>query len=226
MEHYSALIYCPSGGGKTVNTTLVEAPNRGKNLLLCSDNSHVVLNNFDRPNLEIKTVEHWLDKDKYGKAYDTYFVKQFDEAIDSEKYDNIIVDNISDIFDMAILEFDEIGKIKDPRQYYQLVYQGLKRLARKAAQVKCNVIFTAWTDLQYITTPEGEQVLRNQPKLPNQILDNFLGLTQIVGYVNTAKDKAGNKRWYYALEGSPALYAKDQVFNRKHCTPEKLFNNK
>lgn len=218
----NSLIYAPSGGGKTVCSTMVEAPNRGKNLLLCSDNSHIVLNNFERPNLDIQVVEHWLDKTPTGTPQN-YFIKQFEEAVDSKLYDNIIVDNISDIFDMAILEFDESGKVKDARQYYQIVYQAFKRLARKAAQVDCNVIFTAWTDLQNITLPTGEQVIRTQPKLPNKILDNFLGLTQIVAYVNTAIDKSGNKRWYYALEGNPTMYAKDQAFNRKSCLPEKLF---
>lgn len=219
----NSLIYAPSGGGKTVCSTMVAAPERGKNLLLCSDNSHIVLNNkeFNRPNLTIEIVEHWMDKAKDGTEQ-TCFAKQFEAAVDSNQYDNIIVDNISDIFDMAILEFDDYGKIKDPRQYYQVVYQALKRLARKAAQVDCNVVFTAWTDLQTVTVPGGEQVLRTQPKLPNKILDNFLGLTQIVGYVNTT-EKDGKKFWYYVLEGAPTLYAKDQAFNRKTCWPQDLF---
>lgn len=220
----NSLIYAPSGGGKTVCSTMVAAPKRGKNLLLCSDNSHIVLNNFKRDNLTVEVVEHWLNKDKTGKAQKC-FIEQFEKAVDSKKYDNIIVDNISDIFDMAILEFDEVGTVKDARQYYQIVYQALKRLARKAAQVDCNVIFTAWTDLQPITLPTGEQVTRIQPKLPNKILDNFLGLTQIVGYVTTAEHN-GEKKWYYALTGSPSLYAKDQAFNRKSCLPEDLFTVK
>lgn len=220
----NSLVYAPSGGGKTVCSTLVKAQNRGKNLLLCSDNSHIVLNNeaFKRPNLTVEVVSHWLNKTATGEPQ-KYFTQQFEEAVNSQQYDTIIVDNISDIFDMAILEFDEHGKIKDPRQYYQLVYQEFKRLARKAAQVDCNVIFTAWTDLQNVTLPTGEQVMRTQPKLPNKILDNFLGLTQIVAYVTTATDSNGNRRWYYHLEGSPAMYAKDQAFNRKNCLPENVF---
>ena len=31
----NALVYAPSGGGKTVNTTLVKAEKRKKNILLC-----------------------------------------------------------------------------------------------------------------------------------------------------------------------------------------------
>ena len=217
----NALVYGPSGAGKTVNSTLVKGK---KNLLLCSDNSHIVLNNkeFNRPNLDIEVIEHWLDRDNMGRDQNC-FIKQFDKAVESKKYDNIIVDNVSDIFDLAILEFDASGRIKDPRQYYQIAYQELKRLARKAAQVDCNVIFTAWTDLQDINLPDGSRAMRTQPKLPNKILDNFLGLTQIIAYVNTA-ERDGKKAWYYVLEGKPTMYAKDQAFNRKSCMPEDIFS--
>ena len=220
----NALVYAPSGGGKTINTTMVKAEKRKKNLLLCSDNSHIVLSNadFKRDNLTIEVVEHWLDRDNTGKEQNC-FSKQFDQAVEKKAYDNIIVDNISDIFDLAILEFDASGKFKDMRQAYQIVYQELKRLARKAAQVDCNVIFTAWTDLQEINLPDGTKAVRTQPKLPNKILDNFLGLTQIVAYINTA-EKDGKKAWYYVLEGRPTMYAKDQLYCRKSCLPEDIFS--
>lgn len=214
----NALIYGPSGAGKTVNSTLV----RGKrNILLCSDNSHIVLTNFKRENLDIEVVEHWLDKDKMGKPQNC-FIQQFEKAVESKKYDNVIVDNISDLFDMAILELDDSGRYKDMRQAYMLVYQELKRLARKAAQVDCNVLFTAWTDLQEIMLSDGQRAVRTQPKLPNKILDNFLGLTQVVAYINTA-EKDGKKAWYYVLEGRPTLYAKDQIGCRQSCMPEDIF---
>ena len=65
----NALIYAPSGGRKTVNSTLVKAKRKKKNLLLCSDNSYVVLSNkeFQRENLTIEIIEHWLDRDNFGK---------------------------------------------------------------------------------------------------------------------------------------------------------------
>lgn len=215
----NALIYGPSGAGKTVNSTLVKGK---RNILLCSDNSHIVLTNFKRENLDIEVVEHWLDKDKMGKSQ-TCFIQQFEKAVESKKYDNVIVDNISDLFDMAILELDDSGRYKDMRQAYMLVYQELKRLARKAAQVDCNVLFTAWTDLQEIMLSDGQRAVRTQPKLPNKILDNFLGLTQVVAYINTA-EKDGKKAWYYVLEGNPTLYAKDQIHCRKSCMPEDIFS--
>ena len=208
----NALIYCKSGGGKTVNSTLVAAPKRKKNLLICTDNSSVVLQNFKRPNLEIQNV---------GSVKE--FVDAYRTAYESKKYDNIILDNLSDLIDMWLLELDASGKFKDFRQAYQLVYQSLKRLSRESTTLDCNTIFTAWCDTVDYPLPTGEVVTRLQPKLPPKILDNICGLMNVVAYINTGTDKEGNKRWYYVTEETPSLYAKDQIACRKNCMPEGIF---
>lgn len=208
----NALIYTQSGGGKTCNSTLVSAPKRGKNLLICSDNSSIVLNNFERPNLKIENVATVKD-----------FVDAYQTGYNEKIYDNIILDNLSDLLDMWLLELDESGKFKDFRQAYQLVYQSLKRLSRESTTLDCNTIFTAWSDNLEITLPNGEVAVRLQPKIPAKILDNVCGLMNVVGYINTAIDGEGNKRWYYVTEGSPTLMAKDQIACRKSCMPENLF---
>lgn len=220
----NALIYAPSGGGKTVQTTMIPAPNRGRNAMLCSDNSSIVLRQpqFERKNLDIITVEHWMDKSREGKSQ-VNFHKQFDEAVESKKYDNIIVDNLSDLFDLAILEMDDSGLYKDMRQAYLIVYQSLKRLARRAGQLDCNIIFTAWADQHEIVLPDGNKAIRIEPKLPAKILDNVCGLCNIIGYIGVAADKDGKKRWFYITEGSPALYAKNQFNGAAKCWPEDLW---
>lgn len=208
----NALIYTQSGGGKTVNSTLVAAPKRKKNLLICSDNSSIVLQNFERANLTVKNVSTVKD-----------FVEAYQEGYKSKQYDNIILDNLSDLIDMWLLELDASGKFKDFRQAYQLVYQSLKRLSRESTMLDCNTIFTAWSDNFEITLPSGEPAIRLQPKIPAKILDNVCGLMNVVAYINTATDKDGKKRWYYVTEGSATLMAKDQILCRKNCMPEDLF---
>ena len=208
----NALLYTQSGGGKTVNSTLVAAPKRGKNLLICTDNSSIVLTNFQRPNLVIQNVSTAKD-----------FVEAYRAGYESKKYDNIILDNLSDLIDMWLLELDESGKFKDFRQAYQLVYQSLKRLSRESTTLDCNTIFTAWSDTVEITLPTGEVATRLQPKIPAKILDNVCGLMNVVAYINTATAKDGNKRWYYVTEGKPTLIAKDQIACRKSCMPADIF---
>ena len=212
-----AMIWGSPGSGKTVAAT---APRKEKILLLCSDNSSVVLNMFDRKNVTVERVEHWLDPGD-GK---NYFSMQFETALESGKYTLIVVDNLTDIKEMALLEIDEEGRIKDIRQVYQAVYMAIKRLTRMAANAKCHVTFTAWDDTEQIEKSNGEMALRQYPNLPKKILPQVLGLCNIVGQMAKAKDKSGEMRWYLVTEDSETRYGcKDQLYGRKSCMPENLF---
>ena len=212
-----AMIWGSPGSGKTVAAT---APTKEKILLLCSDNSSVVLNMFERKNVTVERVEHWLDPGD-GK---NYFTKQFEDALNSGKYSLIVVDNLTDIKEMALLEIDEEGKIKDIRQVYQAVYMAIKRLTRMAANAECHVTFTCWDDGEEITKQDGAIALRQFPNLPKKILPQVLGLCNIVGQMAKAKDKDGNMRWFLITEDSETRYGcKDQLYGRKAIMPESLF---
>lgn len=212
-----AMIWGSPGSGKTVAAT---APKKEKILLLCSDNSAVVLNMFERKNVTIERVEHWLDQ---GDGQN-YFSKQFENALNSGKYTLIVVDNLTDIKEMALLEIDSEGKIKDIRQVYQAVYMAIKRLTRMAANAKCHVTFTCWDDSEEITKMDGTLALRQSPNLPKKILPQVLGLCNIVGQMAKAKDKEGNMRWFLITEDSETRYGcKDQLYGRKSVMPENLF---
>lgn len=212
-----AMIWGSPGSGKTVAAT---APKSEKILLLCSDNSAVVLNMFERKNVTIERVEHWLDPGD-GK---NYFTKQFENALASGKYSLIVVDNLTDIKELALLEIEEEGKIKDIRQIYQVVYMAIKRLTRMAANAKCHVTFTAWDYGEEITKSDGTLALRQSPNLPEKIRPQVLGLCNIVGQMAKAKDKSGTMRWYLITEDSETRYGcKDQLYGRKSVVPEKLF---
>lgn len=212
-----AMIWGSPGSGKTVAAT---APKKEKILLLCSDNSAVVLNMFERKNVTIERVEHWLDPGD-GK---NYFSKQFENALASGKYTLIVVDNLTDIKEMALLEIEEEGKIRDIRQVYQAVYQAIKRLTRMAANAKCHVTFTAWDDAEQITKGDGTLALRQSPNLPRKILPQVLGLCNIVGQMAKAKDKSGVTHWFLITEDSETRYGcKDQLYGRKSIMPENLF---
>lgn len=215
-----SMIWGSPGSGKTVAAT---APKKEKILLLCSDNSSVVLNMFDRKNVTVERIEHWLDPGD-GK---NYFTKQFETALASKKYTLIVVDNLTDIKEMALLEIDEQGKIKDIRQVYQVVYMAIKRLTRLAANAKCHVTFTAWDDAEEITKQDGTLALRQYPNLPKKILPQVLGLCNIVGQMAKAKDKNGDMRWFLVTEDSETRYGcKDQLMGRRTILPENLYEVK
>lgn len=213
----TALIWGSPGSGKTVAST---APKKEKILLLCSDNSAVVLDMFERKNVTVERVEHWLDPGD-GK---NYFVKQFEDALASGKYTLIVLDNMTDIKELALQEIEEKGQIRDIRQIYQTVYMAIKRLTRLAANAKCHVTFTAWDDSEEITKQDGTQALRQFPNLPKKILPQVLGLCNIVGQMAKAKDSKGEMRWFLITEDSETRYGcKDQLYGRKSCMPENLY---
>lgn len=212
-----AMIWGSPGSGKTVAAT---APKKEKILLLCSDNSSVVLNMFNRPNVTVERVEHWIDPGD-GK---NYFSKQFETALASRKYTLIVVDNLTDLKELALLEIEEQGRIKDIRQVYQAVYQGLKRLTRLAANANCHVTFTAWDDAEEITRTDGTLALRQYPNLPKKILPQVIGLCNIVGQMTSATNKAGEKVWFLVTETTETRYGcKDQLYGRKSLMAENLF---
>ena len=212
-----ALIWGSPGSGKTVAAT---APTKEKILLLCSDNSSVVLNMFDRKNVTVERVEHWIDP---GDG-ENYFSRQFEKALTSGKYTLIVVDNLTDLKELAIQEIEDAGKIKDIRQIFQAVYMALKRLTRMAANAKCHVTFTAWDDSEEITKADGTLALRQYPNLPKKILPQILGLCNVVGQMSKGKSKTGENVWYVITEDSETRYGcKDQLWGRKSLMPEKLY---
>lgn len=204
-----AMIVGESGAGKTTNATLAKTEKRIK--LICTDNSSIVLQNFDRPNVDVENVY-----DMKG------FMDAFHSTCNNDKYSMIILDSLSDYFDMAILEMEASGQYRDMRMAYGALYNQIKRLVREATAAKCDVVFTAWQDIIEMTLPTGERVQRVQPKLPGKIINNVCGLCNIVAHVQTAMD-GDKKRWYYVMEASPALLAKDQLKCRKSCLPEDLW---
>lgn len=204
----TAIIYGAPGAGKTINATRVP----GKTLLLSSDNSAAVLNNFERPNLTVKEVRNFKE-----------FVDEFEAATASKQYDNIIVDCLTDLIDAYIVEIRENGFSGDIRQHYLAIYTKVKFLVRKAAFCATNCIFNCWEDIEMVTLPSGEMVNRVSPMLPSKIKQQVCGLCNIVAYVTTANDKQGKKQWYFITEGNPTMMAKDQLFLRKNCKPEDIF---
>ena len=205
----TAIIYGAPGSGKTINTTRIP----GKSLLLSSDNSALVLNNFERPNLTVKEVKNFKD-----------FVEAFEAATASKIYDNIIVDCLTDLIDAYIVEIRENGFSGDIRQHYLAIYTKVKFLVRKAAYCDTNCIFNCWEESEIGELSTGEMARCVSPMLPAKIKQQVCGLCNIVGRVTSALDKHGNRQWYFFTEaGKETIMAKDQMFLRKNCLPEDIF---
>lgn len=216
------LIYGQAGAGKTVNSCRVNTRERGRNALMNSDYSSVVLDNFKeiKDKTDIVLVNHWTKKTPAGIAQEN-FISQFKQLAESKKYDCIIIDNLTDLFDMAVNEMAEFPK-HDGRHDYLIIYQQMKRLVRLANQVDCNVLFTTWEIVDDAVTPEGEIVKRARPQLQLKIIDQIVGLSQVVGRVAHKEDGT----YYYNYAGDIKQYGKDQLYLRKYGLPENIFDGK
>lgn len=205
----TAIIYGAPGAGKTINATRIP----GKSLLLSSDNSALVLKNFDRPDLTIKEVKSFKE-----------FVDEFEAATTSKQYDNIIVDCLTDLIDAFIVEVREKGFSGDIRQHYLAIYTKVKFLVRKAAFCDTNCVFNCWEDVEMGELTTGEMARCVSPMLPSKIKQQVCGLCNVVGRVSSATDKQGKRQWYFFTEaGKETIMAKDQLFLRKSCMPEDIF---
>lgn len=207
---YTALTYCPSGGGKTWNSLTLP----GKLTMLSTDTSYLLAQKINT-SAKIIDIDNWRGDDG--------FLKTWDKVVE-QKPDTIIIDNISDCIDMAVLELigaDDASK--DNRQSYQAVYMAIRRLARQANHVGCNVLFLAWEDIVQKKLPDGRIVNKLEPKLPAKIIDSVTGLCNIVGRVSSGVGKDGKMMYWYDLAGTEEFRAKDQVWGRKACVPSQLF---
>lgn len=213
-----ALIWGSPGSGKTIAAT---APKKEKILHLCSDNSAVVLDRFNRENVTRERVEHWVCPEK---GSNNYFTAQFEAGLASGKYSLIVVDNLTDLKELAVLELMELGVNKDVRQIYSAVYNSIKRLLRLAANAKIHVTFTSWDDAEEIIRVDGTAALRQAPNLPLKIRAQVVGLCNVVGQMVKVKNAAGEDVWCLITEDSETRYGcKDQLYGRKVVMPENIF---
>lgn len=209
----TALVYCQSGGGKTYNSLQIP----GKKVLISTDRSYQFALGAAK-DVTVLDCERWLPGDK------PCFRELWDQAV-AMKPAVIIIDNLSDLIDLAVLELiGSDGAAKDNRQSYQKVYLDIRRLTREANYLGgINVLWTAWMLIEEIQLPDGSKVQQFKPKLPGKISDNICGLCNIVGLIQTM-EKNNKKFWYYNLTPNANVIAKDQIYNRALCSPAQLFS--
>ena len=206
---YTGMLYAPSGGGKTWNSLTLP----GNLTMLSSDCSYNLAQKVVNPKARILDIQRWAGEDG--------FLKIFEREVD-KKPTTIIVDNISDTLDMAVLELIDSGAYGDPRQAYNQVYMAVRRFCRQANYVGCNVLLLAWQDVNIVPLPNGKKVEKLDPKLPAKLIDSVTGLCNIVGRISSG-DINGQQAWWVELQGSETIRAKDQVWGRQRCLVKDLF---
>lgn len=212
------LIYANPGMGKTY--ALGYLP--GKTLVIDVDGSssslrkHPNAENIDILKINSSNIwDEWValvsDVVKNSEAY--------------EKYDNVAVDNISELFRSALADLGKKGKNEGvPNQGdYQKSDFILLRSLRAFNNLKTRIVFTAWETTDQYTSPDGQSFTRAMPDIRGKILNNFLGLVDVAARLVVHKDEEDNERRGFILQPSNNVYAKNRLSDARGAKVEELF---
>lgn len=217
-QPFTALLYCAPGVGKSTALGLIGEKSKGKTLVLDVDRTFVptmakdeVVHDFSKFEvLQVDNINTWTDWTK--KLTD---LKAAKEAGKLTEYENICVDNISELERCILSDLGRQGKNKGvPAQAdYQYMQFKLMDSLRFMKSLGLNVIWTAWETTEDYVTLDGTCYTRSYPKISKKIVDNVCGLCEIVGKIIVNKD--GERG--VVMEATQNIYAKNQIDTRKIC---------
>ena len=217
-QPFTALLYCAPGVGKSTALGLIGEKSKGKTLVLDVDRTFVptmakdeVVHDFSKFEvLQVDNINTWTDWTK--KLTD---LKAEKEAGKLTEYENICVDNISELERCILSDLGRQGKNKGvPAQAdYQYMQFKLMDSLRFMKSLGLNVIWTAWETTEDYVTLDGTCYTRSYPKISKKIVDNVCGLCEIVGKIIVNKD--GERG--VVMEATQNIYAKNQIDTRKIC---------
>ena len=221
-QPYTALFYCSTGVGKTTTAGLIAEKSKGKTLILDVDRTIAtslgkgeIVKDISRIDIrQVDNVHTWNDWESV--------LKELAEMKKNGKldYENIVVDNISELERCILSDLGSQGKNKGvPAQAdYQYMQFKLVNSLRFMKSLGVNVIWTAWETYENYTHPDGTQYTRSYPKISAKIVDNICGLCDIVGKIIAKQDGTRG----IVLEATQNIYAKNQLDSRKGCLVEEF----
>lgn len=209
-KNWRVLLYGTPGIGKT--SAIKNLP--GKTIVLTLDGSHKVLAN--EPNITVDILE----REKPSSEMNEY-IKNFEKNIDG--FDNFVLDNITTFQSDWFVEQGRSSKngITNELQQYNMWTNYFLRLLTAIYSKDINIYVTAWEETRDLHLETGQIITQYVPIIRPQVLNQLLGLTDVVGRVQMNK-KTGNRG--VILEGSDGVYAKNRLDNRTACKIEDIFN--
>lgn len=206
----SYLIYAPPGTGKTHSLNFLE----GNTLYISIDKTQYPLKGNENIDvLDFNTHEAWTEWSELMKYLST---------ADLSKYDNIAIDNISELFRSMLGNLGRSGKnqrVPEMRHYQQVDFFMIDSFRFMQTMGK-RLVFLAWETNDEYHTEGGQLFTRTMPDVRDKILSNIMGLCQVVGKL--AVNEKSKTRGFYLL-ATPSIYAKNQLDNRTHCKQEDIF---
>lgn len=218
----TALFYCAPGVGKSTAIGIIAEHTKGKTLVLDVDRTFVnamakmeIVHDLSKVDVvevdNINTFQSWTD-----------LLVELGELADKGEldYDNICVDNISELERCILSDLGSKGKNKGvPAQAdYQYMQFKLVNSLRFMKTWGKNIYWTAWETTELFQNPDGSSYSRQYPKISAKIVDNICGLCDVVAKIAVNKEGARG----LVLEATQNTYAKNQIDSRKGCRIEEF----
>lgn len=217
-RNWRILIYGKAGLGKTSLIRYL----KGKTIVLSMDNSHKVLEGAE--NVDIRTIDDAgvVSFDRKHPSEDIEkFITEVDEVISN--YDNLVIDNVSSLQSDWFIEQGRKSKngISNELQHYNQWTNYFLRILTAIYNKPINIYITAWEDTHELNLETGQIITQYVPQIRNSVLNQLLGLTDVVGRI-LVNAKTGARG--LILEGSEGTYAKNRLDSRTACKIEELFD--
>lgn len=206
------LIYASPGVGKT--TAIKYIP--GRTLVVDIDKSSSVLKGEN--NIDIASIDTHNIWNSWNGAVMDLLENNYSQ------YDNIVIDNVSELFRACLANLGREGKNnRVPEQsHYQRVDFTILDSLRALKKLDARIIYTAWETSDTWHTESGQAFNRAYPDIRVKILNNFMGLCDVVARLVVSKDGDGNEKRGFVLQPTSSIYAKNRLDDRKGCLVNEL----
>ena len=214
------MIYANPGMGKTY--TLGFLP--GKTLILDIDQSSSTLMNH--PNKKNLTIWQLDSSNMWDEWLDVVTMLVKDKEKYEKEFDNIAVDNLTELFKAQLENLGKQGKnagVPSQANYQQSDFMNLRSL-RGLKSIDVNLVLTAWETTDDYTDENGQVMTRSMPDIRAKIINNYLGLCDVVGRLVTSRDSDGNFKRGLILQPTISTYAKNRLDERSGSLAQDLFN--
>lgn len=215
-KNFCYLIYSNPGMGKTTSIKYI----KGKTLLIDIDKSSIVLKgqkNIDIVELDTHNIfTNWVE-----------LVTNLIQG-GAKGYDNIVIDNVSELFRSCLANLGREGKnsrVPTQGDYLKIDFTIIDSL-RALTNLDNRIIFTAW-ETSDVWTDEvtGQMFNRAMPDIRPKILNNFLGLCDVVARLVCKKTETGELTRGFYLSPTSSVFAKNRLDDRQGCKFEELITD-